>query len=395
MIGEDYELSHQRAPSASRKKVGHRRKRRSRRDPGRAAISYFVRRSRGKWDRIIRSLAPRAPLGLTPPTTTMFPAAEDMGNSVSPVSSLSSIALPLMCVSASDSPLRSAIGLSASNRLAMMVWHRSKAKISRLLTKPDTAHESACHLPQEIIEIIIAHLTRDLTALKACSLTCRSWYIAAVIHIHHTIHLRDQIFDTARRKLRPLSKLHELGLIHLVKEIRVGQLAGPSGWFGPEAFNPNNLTHFSSFTNVHTLRIQGLNLDRFMPGIGHYFHQFSPTLRTISLYYPTSSAPRQLSQFLSLFPNLDDIDIRRFITYNIHIPDSKLGLFSAPKLRGQLTLHDFLSAETWEHLIAGCGGLRFRQMVLRNFGSCSSILFKACAETLETLRFYLTDDPGQ
>lgn len=289
-------------------------------------------------------------------------------------------------------------GLSLPDRVAMMAWHRGKAKIARLLnntsSKTHIIHEATCRLPFEVVEMFIAHLTYDLETLKQCSLTCRSWYIIAVPHIHHTLTLKDNMFDTVHRKLKPLSKLHELGLIPLVKEIRVGQLAGPSGWFHPGAFSPNSHFHFSTFSNVHILRIQGLNIDRFMPCIKPYFYQFSPTLRSIALYYPTCSAPRHLSHFLSLFPNLDNIEIRQLLTCNIPISDTEVIPFSAPKLRGQLMLHDFLSTDPWTHLISLSDGLRFRDMVLRKVGACAPILLEACAETLETLRFYVTDDPG-
>ena len=281
----------------------------------------------------------------------------------------------------------------------MMAWHRGKAKIKRLFgiapTKARAMRQETYRLPFEIVEMIIAHLTYDLDALKACSLTCRFWYAIAVLHIHHTLVLKGKIVDTARRRLKPLSKLHELGLIHLVKEIQVGQLTGPVGWFGPEAFSSNRLFQFSTFTNVHTLRIQGLNIDRFMPSIKCYFQQFLPTLRSISLYYPTCSAPRHLSYFLSLFPNLENIDIRQFLTRNIPVLSPELISYPAPRFRGQLTLHNFLSTEAWTCLIDVCGGIRFRHMVLRKVGACAPIVLAACTETLETLRFYLMEEPGQ
>ena len=280
----------------------------------------------------------------------------------------------------------------------MVAWHRGKSKIIRLFSnsssKERIKHEATCRLPLEILEMIIAHLNYDLGTLKKCSLICRAWYIVAVPHIHHTITLKDRVLDTVDRKLKLLSKLHGLGLIPLVKEIRVGQLAGPCGWFRPEAFGPNDRFYFSAFENVHTLRIQGLNIDRFMPGIGRYFHQFSPTLKSISLYYPACRDPRHLSYFLSLFPSLENIEIRQFFTSDVPTPGTELTLPYAPKLRGQLTLHDFLSTDPWTRLISASGGLRFHKMVLRKVGACAPILLGACADTLERLRFYLTDDPG-
>ena len=289
-------------------------------------------------------------------------------------------------------------GLSLPNRAAMVAWHRGKARIGRFLANlPSKTHiprDETCRLPVKVVETILAHLAYDLDALKKCSLTCRSWYTIAVPHIHHTLILKDGVLEAVDRKLKPLTRLHKLGLIHLVKEIRVGQLGGPNGWFGPKAFRPNDLLRFTTFTNVHTLRIQGLNIDRFMPGVEYYFYQFSPTLKSISLYYPICRSPRHLTYFLSLFPNLDNVEVRQFFTSNTPTPDGELGLFSSPTFRGQLMLHDFLSAEVWSHLVSATSGLRFREMVLRKVGACAPVLMKACAETLETLRFYVADAPG-
>lgn len=283
----------------------------------------------------------------------------------------------------------------------MMVWRRGKAKVGRLLgnasPKTRTTHGSTCNLPYEIVEIVIAYLARDLGTLKACSLTCRPWYIAAAPHLHRTLTLRDKTYGTARSELKPLSKLHELGLIPLVEEIQVEQWEGTSGgWFVPQAFSPGDLRYFSTFANVHTLRIQKLDISSFIPGIERYFEQFSQTLRSIALFHPTCTTPRQLSHFLSIFPNLDDIDIRQFFAPSTRTPDAELVPFSAPKLQGRLTVHLCSGpAESWKHLITACGGLRFRCMNLYHVTGCTAVLLKACAETLETLRFYVPDDSGQ
>jgi len=138
---------------------------------------------------------------------------------------------------------------------------------------------STFRLPYEILEMIIAQLTCDLGALKACSLTCRSWYIVAVPHLHHTLTLGDYERGTTYSRLSPLSKLHELGLIPLVKEIRVRQRVGVgSGWFLPQVFSHCDLGYFSTFSNIQTLVLQWLRLDRFILDIEHYFGSFSPLL---------------------------------------------------------------------------------------------------------------------
>jgi len=67
-------------------------------------------------------------------------------------------------------------------------------------------------------------------------------------------------------------------------------------------------------------------------GVKHYFRHFSQTLRSITLYDPFCS-PRELSCFLSLFPNLDNIGVlnRSRISGGPSTPEAKLIPFSAPK----------------------------------------------------------------
>ena len=287
------------------------------------------------------------------------------------------------------SDLRTARTLGITRMVA--VWRWGKAKVNRLsntVSRARATHESTSPLPYEIVEMIVAHIIHDLPTLKACSLTCRSWYIVVFTHIHHTIILGRGVGG----RLKSLSELRELGLIPLVKEIRVRQ--GSDGqWFTPQAFRHRDFRHFLAFANVHTLRLQGLEIYRFIPRIERYFEHLLPTLRSITLS-GAHGTPRQLSHFLSYFSNLDDIEIQRLFTVvpNATDPDRKHAPFSAPQLRGQLTLYDFPWDETWVQLIESCGGLRFRYMHLRDVAGCTPVLLDACAETLEMLRFNATDD---
>ena len=242
--------------------------------------------------------------------------------------------------------------------------------------------------PYDVVEMIIAYLTRDLRTLKACSLICSSWYTAAVPHLHHTLTLTGAGRTINRSWLGPLSRLHKLGLLPLVREIRIDQGPGPCCWFLPRVLT----RHFSALANIHTLKLENVEIYSFIPNLEHYFGHFSPTLRSIALYNPYCS-PRQLSHFLSLFPNLDDIDIRGIVhpLPDTPIPDTELGLFSAPKPRGRLVLYRYSWVETWTHLITSCGGLRFRHMDLEGSPGCACLLLEACAETLETLRLDAKD----
>ena len=280
-------------------------------------------------------------------------------------------------------------GVNLSTRIRI-VWHQGKVGINRLLGKTPTAHGTVCHLPYEVVEMIIAHIAHDLNALKASSLTCSSWYFASSPHLHHTFTLRDWMPSVTRGELKPLLQLYQLSLTPLIKEIRVEQHR--DRWFAPQAFSSLDLGYFSAFANLQTLRFQYLDISLFMPDIERYFGHFSPTLRSIAFSKPCC-APSQLSYFLSLFPNLDDIKvwgISTYLPYNA-IPDPELVPLSTPRLQGRLVVHDFDSVEIWTRLIAAGGGLRFHYMELWKFGGCAPALFEACAETLETLRFYAAD----
>jgi hypothetical protein len=298
---------------------------------------------------------------------------------------------PLVHVNGSDPCAVRIIEINLSVRMKI-AWRRGRANVNRLLgnppPEPRIAHESACCLPYEIVETIIAHIACDLDALKACSLTCHSWYIAVVPHFHHTLILKSDLSGTAHDKLKPLSELHQLGLALLIKEIRVEK----GTWFEPQAFSRRDLCYFSAFTNVRTLRLQYLDISRFIPGIERYFGHFSPALRSITLFKPLCT-PRQLSHFLSFFSTLDDIKICGPIYIpNNTIPDAEL-VSSPQRLRGRLVLCSFGSVETWTHLIISGGALQFHYMDLYRVRGCAPVLFEACAETLESLRFYATDGP--
>ena len=244
--------------------------------------------------------------------------------------------------------------------------------------------------------MIATYLIYNLGALKACSLTCRSWYTAAAPHLHYALTLTGDAREISRRQLQPLSELHKLGLIHFVKSVRVKQGIN-TPWFMPGTFGDLDLCHFSALANVHTLKLQGMDICDFIPGAERYFGHFSQTLRSISLYSPRCT-PRQLSYFLSLFSNLDSIGIWNTRTPKLittTIPEIELAPLFALKLRGRLALRTFGWTETWEHLITSNSDLRFCHMDLYKSASCAPILFEACAETLDTLRFGTVGSAGE
>lgn len=127
---------------------------------------------------------------------------------------------------------------TAIELLAMRVWYRSLAGIQRMCSGPPpprvpaTRSSPATRLPQEIAEMIISHLIYDKPSLLACSLTCHSWYIAAVPHLHHTVSVVNSVRSTKRARPQPLLYMYRLGFLFLVKKLRIreGHFLDPYGF---------------------------------------------------------------------------------------------------------------------------------------------------------------------
>ena len=283
----------------------------------------------------------------------------------------------------------------------MQVWHRSLARIRRMRSAdappeaPTTRSSPAMGFPLEIVEMIIVHLIYDIRSLLACSLTCSSWYIAAVAHLHHTLTIHTHPYPwVPREKMWPrlLVHLHKLGLLPLVKKLR----ARCESYYGvregcfPETFHRDTLHQLSSLANLQELVIDYLNISEFIPSLQQHSGHFLPTLRSLVLQEPKCSR-RQIIYFLGLFQHLEDLTL-----LFAPVPPSDfqgestdeptLTPFFTPPLRGRLTMRDS-GVELVKDMISLFGGLRFRYMDIIEVDG-AWLLLDACAGTLETLRLY-------
>jgi hypothetical protein len=251
-------------------------------------------------------------------------------------------------------------------------------------------------LARELVELIVSHLIYDTPTLLACSLTCYSWYIATVSHLHHTL-----TTDNGRRAVKkylwptPLQKSYELGLLPFVTRLRIRLDYYCRVKFTPEWLDRRTLRYFSALTNLQELGIDNLRVSKFMPTIRQCFGHFSPTLRFLALSKPKGSC-RQILYFIGLFPNLQDLKLHcyPFRGTRKSTADAALVPLSIPPLRGRLMLTDFERPSLVRDMITLFGGLRFRHMDLFMV-NCVRLLLDACAETLETLRLYPTDPYGE
>ena len=246
--------------------------------------------------------------------------------------------------------------------------------------------------------MVISYFIYDTRSLLACSMTCYSWYIAAVPHLHHTLTTDEHRTRGSLRKHlwpRPLQMSYDLGLLPLVKRFRIRQDNVCTIRLTPEELRGRTLRHFSALTNLQELGIDYLRVSNFIPIIQQCFGHLSPTLRFLALKEPTGSS-RQILYFIGLFPNLQDLRIIYPFPEDEQesTDDATLIPLSIPPLRGRLILACFRREKLMEDMVVLFEGLRFRRMDLFRV-KCVGFLLRECAETLETLSLYPSDPYGE
>ena len=242
--------------------------------------------------------------------------------------------------------------------------------------------------------MIIGHLAYDTRSLRACTLTCYSWYIAAAANLHYIFCISNEFWGQKYQWPNPLRHMHRLGLLPLVRTF----------WFRGDnsddalslkRFNRHTLRQFSALTHVRRLVLTHLDIPSFMPGIRQYFGHFQPTVRELYLVQPKGSH-RQIIYFTGLFEHLEDLEFHHLGGFQGEEPADSLTLIPpfVPPLRGGLKLVCFRRADLLKDMIDLFGGIRFRRMDLYDVDGMS-LLLDACAETLETLVLYPADPRGE
>jgi len=274
------------------------------------------------------------------------------------------------------------------------------AKVKGLLFGGSPVAPALCpspitRLPQELVELVISYFTHHTRTLLACSMTCYSWYIAAVPHLHHTLTTRSPMvsYDGGKSHWpRPLRNSYNLGLLPFVKRFRIRTCIDP---FTPKKLEGCTLHYFSALTNLQELGIDELQISTFMPNVQRYFGHSMPTLRSLLLREPRGSS-RQILYFIGLFSNLQDLEISYTSPKEERegMSGTNLVPLSVPPLCGRLILKNFTKERLVKDMITFFGGLHFRYMDLFRV-KCVPLLLGACADTLEGLRLYPTDPYGE
>ena len=239
--------------------------------------------------------------------------------------------------------------------------------------------------------MVTDHIFYDKRTLQACSLTCRSWYIAALPHLHHTLKIFiDGLRWSQSHWYVPIQRMNELGLCPLVKKLFI-RAPFIQVEFSLRLFNDHILLQFSALTNIRELSIYTLDISSFFPTVRQHFAHFLPTVRSLNLESPRGSS-RQIVFFIGLFPHLEHLKLFHVLLAPQAGPseDPTLVPPSIPPLRGRLVLIHFKRPEIPKDIISLFGGLRFHYMELF-YAYGIRLLLDATAETLETLRLYPSD----
>jgi len=194
------------------------------------------------------------------------------------------------------SPRRLTTIATAAVGLFVKRWYQTLARIRGMCSggaspktptvrsSPTTPGGLPGRLPQEIVEIIIAYLVYHTRSLRACTLTCYSWYIAALPHRHRTLFIGINRWDRKSRWPNPIQRMHTLGLLPLVKLCWIRGGGHGDACFSPKLFKSHTLHQFSALTNVQELGIDRLDVSSFMPRIQRYIskiYSWYPTVREV------------------------------------------------------------------------------------------------------------------
>ena len=258
---------------------------------------------------------------------------------------------------------------------------------------PETPPAQSSHFtrhPLDVVKNIVAYLAYDLPSLRACSLTCRTWYTAAAPHLHHRLIIETRSWFDGCERIR---RMHSRGLLPLVGYVKIrgcyyGDGIKLSGCCFPRQ-------SFETLTNVNELTLTYLDIPSFLPRIRKCFGHFLPTVRSLRLGSP-KGYDRQIIFFIGSFQHLQDLELFRMKFdpwYNTGPEDKQIPPFSPP-LQGRLTTRSWMKQNFFKDMAQLFGGIRFTEMNIFDTYE-TRFLLRACAKTLRILQCAPNDPLGE
>jgi len=230
------------------------------------------------------------------------------------------------------------------------------------------------------VDEILGYLLGDLSAFKACSLTCKPLFGATRPLIHRRVCLASRLTwvegPNPKESLPGLRRGGPEAFERLVDADRsdlLRYIQHLTFKLGDGSFNPENMQkyhpHLRSIPNLHTLTPISFLLYQFIPVFDECFGVFAGTLRHLDIRnaYGTD---RQLFYIISQFPLLEDLTIVCSTT-TITLPWCPVpAITQSPPLRGTLVLVRANSGELFDGLATLPGGL-----------NCHSLEFLLCKDS--------------
>ena len=296
--------------------------------------------------------------------------------------------------------------------LVMRIWYQTLAIIwvaysggASPVTPPIRSPRNT-KLPLEIVEMITAYLAYDIRSLRACTMTCCTWYIAAAPHLHSTLTICTNPWYEKFRWPAHLWPMNDYGLLPLVKKFRIRGSYNHNVTLSPMLLGWYILLPFLSFTSLQELEIAHLDTPSFIPAI-RWIERYTlptarflalgeepkeyrqhicilPALRSLILREPKGSC-RQIVYFIGLFQHLEDLKLIDVTVESDQADDSMLVPLFAPPLRGRLTAEHLRRVDLLKDMIDLFGGIRFRYMRLLDVRDGMELLLDACAKTMESV----------
>ena len=156
---------------------------------------------------------------------------------------------------------------------------------------------------------ILSYLLDDLSALKACSRTCKSLFGATRPILHQRVCLasssvqagrpkaKGSLFSPRRGDFEAFERLVDADRSGTLRYIQHLTFKMGNSFPTPENMLKHHL-HFQSMTNLHSLTLMPLHL--FIPVFGERFDMFTDILRHRSTYEPHMA---QIDNSCTLYPS--------------------------------------------------------------------------------------------
>ena len=304
--------------------------------------------------------------------------------------------------------------------LVKRIWYQILAIIRMVYSggaspvTPPIRSSQNTKLPLEIVEMITAYLACDIRSLRACTMTCRTWYIAATPHLYHTLAIRTNPWYEKSRWPARLWLMDYHGLLPSVRRFLICGCYDHNVKLSPMLLSWCTLVPVVSFTSLQELEIEYLDIPSFVPTIRWAERYILPTARFLTLVKPEESwedicilpalrslilrepkgSCRQIIYFIGLFQHLEDLELMCVTVEPEQADDAVFVPLFTPPLRGRLTAEHITRVDLLKDMINLFGGVRFRYMRLLKVDGME-LLLDACAETLEDVVLDPTDFRGE